>query len=1729
MGNMTSSLPTSADPSPPLPSPDNTMENESENTSICNPATTNTSTKAADENIEIQNGAIQVLTHPDRDAEDTHPKLSPLHLLDLPLDILKDIVKEVSIEFESLSRMTRIIIRSKFWTQLQVTYTNDLTSLALACSALNDLATPLIYSRFDIVWPDAHNTADSHQGVDALTYGLATLVMGEDQSNRSRLPNYCGHCGMPITLLPPRNAMPRRRRNHYPQYTRKFSIGNGRGEWVKEYMINQESGKMLGTLVALAIARMPNLETFIWDMPTGILRDCWLALSSLTKAKDSSSPTLEKVWIRFHDNSEIVAASDDHPRRLPQTVVMPESTASDPSQTQWSSAISTTPYSNRLAWSYRFTESPSFSLLPALRSLNVLDIDELAYLEEMSVLLKRSIESLRELRVGFSIEVPKKGFASSRTIEFEKDTSDLSTYEGALGLLMSKIYTASPDSYSAVPHPDYKIYVGNTRHPVAYEGVLDNSTQANSNNGHHVDSADVLSSLVVRPSGNRTSEIPEVDATKAPAVSPSTTSMDQNLSDSCQPLISDQSPEESQARTKLNTSSDTTTSYLSREPNSQQPKQLRLDVLELERVNLSVPAMLKAIDWSVVTTLTLLHCDSHEQLWKAFRRTYTPRLTSTTPPGSSLPVLRRKSRAQPRSPSASDPHLVPFSEYRLSLRKIHTNTVSLALIAFLKDTLAPNTLEFLFLQDGGYVKSSGSDGRSQYESMVTVEAILRGPLRRHRSSLKNLLIDSGHHSPLRNSKWQKWKLGRDALSYLTSGKLSALRELSFSLDYKDWHFLLQRLPQVPQIRSIYLPNIGDHNYGHHLVAKELALQVMDIVALRPDVELCYLGIVNKCFEIIEGTYNEDATVTFRDSAVGPVPGPGSIDGSDEDSDNDEDEDDEDHDDASHDQTADGGQQNNEDDSQDESFGESDAESEGDENEIRPLNLKLREILFYEEKILYAMAADRSVETRFGSFSLIKILYYVFFSLPLLRAAPLRHGPVYAFEEPPMSPHQPTLWIYMAVAIGLVLLGGAFAGLTIALMGQDEIYLQVIKTSGEPSEKKHAGRVLRLLKRGKHWVLVTLLLGNVITNETLPIVLDRSLGGGWPAVLGSTVLIGVYDIEQWTIRDADSSLVIFGEIIPQSICVRYGLPIGAYLSPLVLVLMYILSPVAWPTAKLLDKLLGEDHGTTYKKAGLKTLVTLHKSLGAAGEQLNSDEVTIISAVLDLKAKPIGSIMTPIKDVFTMSSDTVLDEKTMDVILGAGYSRIPIHEPKNPQNYVGMLLVKILITYDPEDCKRVNEFALATLPETAPETSCLDIVNFFQEGKSHMVLVSERPGQDSGAIGVVTLEDVIEELIGEEIIDESDVYIDVHKAIRRTNVAPKTKIGKHGVVTESETNIAQAEENLIDVGEDNKPQHKALQRTAAGDLAANGSAPDNSPKGRNPNLRRTSSIASVTKDGQPKPLSNIDHFRHLGPSNLASRPRQTRYNTVKIKPGGGSLAENVVKANSNDNESSPLAIAAVSPAPHGGVGTGLLNSAGKDASDGVLAVHQGYGTTGGTPPNSSNGKTSSGGPSAASQAHPSATIPEEESHQKQRSRPSGTKEHSDSESTIGSLTKRKDVSPRQIKKRGTARSGSITEQIVDLGGVRKVVLETTSSSEENANGGIGKENMGGDRSEGGGVPVNERDVEEEGSVEGKKKGEGGGRKKRRRKKRKPAGEGKAEEGEGDEGAPLLGRRGANEVDD
>ncbi|OAX79741.1 hypothetical protein ACJ72_05936 [Emergomyces africanus] len=677
-----------------------------------------------------------------------------------------------------------------------------------------------------------------------------------------------------------------------------------------------------------------------------------------------------------------------------------------------------------------------------------------------------------------------------------------------------------------------------------------------------------------------------------------------------------------------------------------------------------------------------------------------------------------------------------------------------------------------------------------------------------------------------------------------------------------------------------------------------------------------------------------------------------------------------------------------------------------------------------------MYPNQHVAVRSVVLAFAKLLFLAVAQFPIASAFPILDSLQLDKQEDGKTPDDPSLWLYLSVAAALVISGGAFAGLTIALMGQDEVYLQVIKTSGEGAEKKHADRVLRLLKRGKHWVLVTLLLSNVITNETLPIVLDRSLGGGWPAVLGSTALI-----------------VVFGEVVPQSICVRYGLPIGAWMAPYVLALMYIMSPVAWPIAKLLDRILGEDHGTIYKKAGLKTLVTLHKNLGQAGEQLNSDEVTIISAVLDLKEKSVGSIMIPMEDVFTMSVDAVLDENMMDLILSQGYSRIPIHAPDQPHNFVGMLLVKMLITYDPEDCKLVSDFALATLPETRAETSCLDIVNFFQEGKSHMVLVSEYPGEDHGALGVVTLEDVIEELIGEEIIDESDVFIDVHKAIRRMAPAPKSRVPKGQIVAEP----PHMHGNLIDVSENDVTPGRP---TGSETIPRRQSTADyGSPPQTTFYFRKSTTFDSSDSVDAPiikrGPTPEIrEHLKHLGPSNLASRPRQTRYQAVKIKPGEVTSSDRQSTISQHRPSDPSSVVATRTPSQ--------VRSTAKSASDAVLPLQPSYGTMGkGTQPSRTADtieeiSTDSTATHTSPQYDDASKLPPIETEpENQVSSPSYTKSYHSSPTSAGSDAQK---APTQRPLHFPARSGSITEQIVDSNGIRKVILQTGSGSVTDEDGGI-----------------------------------------------------------------------------
>ncbi|KAJ2817366.1 hypothetical protein IWW50_006193, partial [Coemansia erecta] len=288
---------------------------------------------------------------------------------------------------------------------------------------------------------------------------------------------------------------------------------------------------------------------------------------------------------------------------------------------------------------------------------------------------------------------------------------------------------------------------------------------------------------------------------------------------------------------------------------------------------------------------------------------------------------------------------------------------------------------------------------------------------------------------------------------------------------------------------------------------------------------------------------------------------------------------------------------------------------------------------------------------------------------------------------------------------LVVVGGLLAGLTLGLMSLDATNLHILATSGSAKQQKYARRIQPIRKNG-HWLLVTLLIGNTIVNETLPIVLDSVLGGGGV----SAIIIST------------AAIVLFGEIIPQSLCARYGLAIGAFFAYPVRLLQYVLAPLGYPIAMLLDYILGSDRGVIYKKAQLKELVSL--SDAAHGGNLSSDEVTIIRGALELSEKLVSDVMTDLSNVFMVDIDARLDRLLLTEMVRRGHSRVPVYEGVR-ENIVGVLLVKSLVLLDPDDAVPVREVRIAGIPFITPDVSLFDILNAFQEGGSHLAAVMGPP--------------------------------------------------------------------------------------------------------------------------------------------------------------------------------------------------------------------------------------------------------------------------------------------------------------------------------------------------------------------------------------------------------------------
>lgn len=195
-------------------------------------------------------------------------------------------------------------------------------------------------------------------------------------------------------------------------------------------------------------------------------------------------------------------------------------------------------------------------------------------------------------------------------------------------------------------------------------------------------------------------------------------------------------------------------------------------------------------------------------------------------------------------------------------------------------------------------------------------------------------------------------------------------------------------------------------------------------------------------------------------------------------------------------------------------------------------------------------------------------------------------------------------------------------------------------------------------------------------------------------------------------------------------------------------MYVLSPIAYPTACLLDKLLGPDHGIMFDRAGLKTLILLHENIsGLFPQRLTQEEVTIISSIIDMKERQVCSVMTPITNVYSLSTESVLNDVTCYNILKSGHSHIPVHMATDSMRFTGVLSVKSLVAVRFEDMATVGQIALSSMPIVRSDVSCQDVINLFRNRRSDMVLVTEGGMTYGQPLGILTYKDVMEEVIGE----------------------------------------------------------------------------------------------------------------------------------------------------------------------------------------------------------------------------------------------------------------------------------------------------------------------------------------------------------------------------------------------
>lgn len=295
-----------------------------------------------------------------------------------------------------------------------------------------------------------------------------------------------------------------------------------------------------------------------------------------------------------------------------------------------------------------------------------------------------------------------------------------------------------------------------------------------------------------------------------------------------------------------------------------------------------------------------------------------------------------------------------------------------------------------------------------------------------------------------------------------------------------------------------------------------------------------------------------------------------------------------------------------------------------------------------------------------------------------------------------------------------------------------VSLSKIKLRSMLNSKVKGADTIKKLKDDSHTLLSTILIGNNLVN----------VGA---AALATSLAFQLFENYAVAISTGAMTLLVlvFGEIIPKSYATHHDEKVSLFIAKPILILSYVLMPIIWVLDKVTGTFVKPKKNPVITEEDLEACVELGKKEGF----IKDVEKDLIHNIFKFDEISVSEIMTPRHDMFSIDVNKSLD-KVLPSIVKANYTRIPVYE-KNLNKVVGILNMKDLVPLLRK--KKATIRQIMYTPFFVPENIKLDdLLHQFKKRKEHMAIVVDEHGL---VVGLVTLENVLEEIVG-EIKDETD---------------------------------------------------------------------------------------------------------------------------------------------------------------------------------------------------------------------------------------------------------------------------------------------------------------------------------------------------------------------------------------